>query len=236
MKVAILQSNYIPWKGYFDIINDVDIFVFYDCVKYTKNDWRNRNRIYSKNGVQWLTIPISSCATNLMIDEVKITDSRWQEKHYKSLSLAYRNAPYYYQLEELMSIYLIERKWDYLSELNQYLIKYIANKIGVSTKFYNARELNISHSHKVDKVERLIDILSLLKAKIYISGPAAKEYILGKEYLFYNAGIELFYKHYPKYPPYKQLSSPFEDHVSIVDMIANIAWHEIPKFIWQYER
>lgn len=232
MRVAILQSNYIPWKGYFDIINDVDIFVFYDCVKYTKNDWRNRNKIYSKNGIQWLSIPIPSNSTNLMIDEVKITDDRWQEKHYKSLELAYKNAPYYRQLEQIMNLYLVQRKWDYLSELNQYVIQLISKNIISSTKFYNAREFDI----RGDKVEKLISILTSLNATKYISGPAAKAYLQNREHLFNEAGIEICYKSYPIYPPYKQLRQPFENNVSIVDMIANISWEDIPKFIWNYEK
>src|SRR3954468_728178 len=102
MKVVILQSNYVPWKGYFDLIHDADLFVFYDEVKYTKNDWRNRNRIYSKNGLQWLTIPIPHSAVKQKISEVLLPEGDWPAQHYKSLSFGYGKAPFFGQLDELM--------------------------------------------------------------------------------------------------------------------------------------
>lgn len=231
MKAVILQSNYIPWKGYFDLIHDADVFVFYDCVKYTKNDWRNRNKIVTPNGVQWLTIPISSKATHLMIDEVKIENNFWQEKHFKTLYYAYKSAPYFHQLEELITDYLIEKKWNYLSELNQYLIKKIAHKLSISTEFRNAMEFKLNG----DRVDKLISILNELNATTYISGPSAKDYLTGKEYLFKENNIELIYKNYPSYLPYKQFSDNFENYVSIVDMIAHIRWDEISNYIWNNE-
>jgi hypothetical protein len=60
MTAVVLQSSYIPWRGYFDLIHDADVFVFYDDVQYTVNDWRNRNRIKTANGVVWLTIPVGN--------------------------------------------------------------------------------------------------------------------------------------------------------------------------------
>src|SRR4051812_8183445 len=110
MKVVILQSNYIPWKGYFDLINDADIFVFYDEVKYTKNDWRNRNKIYTKNGMQWLTIPIHKDAVKQKISEVEMPDNSWQELHHKSLEFGYKSAPYYKQLEPLLTELYLNQK------------------------------------------------------------------------------------------------------------------------------
>src|SRR3954469_16903743 len=98
MKVVVLQSNYVPWKGYFDLIHDADLFVFYDEVKYTKNDWRNRNKIFTTNGVQWLTIPISKDAVKQKISQVEIKDNGWQELHYKSLFFGYKSAPFFNQL------------------------------------------------------------------------------------------------------------------------------------------
>ena len=146
MKVAILQSNYLPWKGYFDIIQSVDAFVIYDCVKYTKNDWRNRNIIYSKQGKQWLTIPISSNSVKIFIDEVRITDSRWQNIHAKTLITSYSRAPHFNQLRELINDFLLYKKWDYLSELNVALIKWISQRIGINTEIRNAREFSLQQN------------------------------------------------------------------------------------------
>ncbi|HEU5201697.1 MAG TPA: WbqC family protein, partial [Nitrospira sp.] len=91
-RVAICQSNYLPWKGYFDLIHDVDVFVFYDDVQYTKNDWRNRNKIKTPQGVQWLTIPVGSHC-HCRICDVSLQDSYWQKQHWKTLVQRYRKAP-----------------------------------------------------------------------------------------------------------------------------------------------
>ena len=229
MKVAILQSNYIPWKGYFDLINDVDTFVFYDCVKYTKNDWRNRNKIYVNQSPQWITVPISNDSTKLSIDEVLISDKRWQDLHFKTLYLGYKKAPYFFQLEELILDYLKDRNWENLSSLNQYTIQEISRKIGISTNFINSRELDL----RGDRVDRLVNICADLGASEYISGPAAISYLTGNEEQFSSKNILLKYKHYPEYPVYKQTQGKFETYVSIVDLIANIGWDDIKNYIWK---
>jgi hypothetical protein len=228
MNVVILQSNYVPWKGYFDLIRDADIFVFYDCVKYTKNDWRNRNIIYTPNGKQWLTIPIDANAVKLSIDEVRISDTRWQNNHYRSLSVGYGKAPFYHQLRELMEDYLQQKTWISLSELNQYLIKTISRKLGCSTAFVNSRDYSLEN----DRLERLLGILRQLRATRYISGKSAASYLQSNEYLFHDNGIELVYKEYPTYKVYSQFSGHFEHGVSILDMIAHLSWSDIPNYIW----
>ena len=154
MKVVILQSNYVPWKGYFDLIHDADVFVFYDEVQYTKNDWRNRNRIYTKNGLQWLTIPVNKEAVNGKISEVKISPE-WQDLHFKSLYLGYKSAPYFSQLDELINDYLVNKKWDSLKDLNQYLIKRISGLLGIKTQFLDSANYTLSG----DKIEKLIDLV-----------------------------------------------------------------------------
>ncbi|HWY37017.1 MAG TPA: WbqC family protein [Bacteroidia bacterium] len=227
-KAVILQSNYIPWKGYFDLIHDADIFIFYDVVKYTKNDWRNRNTIYTKNGKQWLSIPIEASAVKLTINEVEIKDQNWIENHYKSLSLGYKKAPYFNQLDELLSDYYTNYRWKLLSDFNQYIIKDISKRLGLITIFRNAEEFNLEGN----KIEKLINILKEVNATTYITGPAAKDYLNGMENLFTESGISLEYKAYPAYPAYRQLTEPFENSISILDLVANLSWEEIPAHIW----
>lgn len=230
MKVVILQSNYIPWKGYFDLINDADIFVFYDEVKYTKNDWRNRNRIFTKNGLQWLTIPINKDAVKQRISEVLLPDNSWQELHFKSLELGYKSALYYSQLERLMDRIYIAQKWKNLSEMNQSIVKEISDYLGIRTRFVDSKSLDL----KGDRIDRLINILKQLNATEYISGPTAKVYIEEYEHLFSKNNIKLVYKNYAGYPEYEQLSKPFEHSVSIFDLIANVKIDVIKKYIWEW--
>lgn len=228
MKAAIIQSNYLPWKGYFDIINDADVFCFYDEMKYTKNDWRNRNKIYSKNGLHWLTIPINKDAVKQKISEVRLEDSAWQNLHYTTLVNSYSRASYFSQLEFFLNDFYKDHTWNYLSELNQYSIKKIAEYLGIKTKFVNSKDYDL----RGDRIERLINLLKDLGATEYISGPSAKDYLKGSENLFEQNNIKLTFKDYSGYPPYKQLSEPFENFVSIVDTIANVEKSDISTYIF----
>jgi hypothetical protein len=227
LKVAILQSNYVPWKGYFDLIQEVDVFVIYDCVKYTKNDWRNRNIIYPKNGKQWLSIPIPASSVKVSIDKVQISDARWQKVHAKALSIGYARAQHFGQLQELIEGFLINKQWQSLSNLNIELICWICGKLGFKTEIRNAREFPLHH----DRVEKLLGILQAIGATEYLSGPTAAGYLDSREFLFSERGIKLRYKSYGPYLPYKQLREPFEHMVSIVDLIANLPWEKIPKHL-----
>jgi hypothetical protein len=230
LKVVVLQSNYIPWKGYFDLINDADVFVYYDEVQYTKNDWRNRNKIYSMNGEQWLTIPIAKEAVKLKISDVQLPDPSWQALHHKSIYYAYKKAPYFSQLEPLINDVYLEKKWTSLAELNRYFIEKISTLLDIKTRFVDSKEFNLSG----ERVERLINILKQLKATEYISGPAAKDYLSGSEHLFYENGIHLKYKDYSRYVPYKQMCEPFNNFVSILDLLVNVKRDDIKNHIWQH--
>ncbi len=231
MKVAIIQSNYLPWKGYFDIIHDSDIFCFYDEVKYTKNDWRNRNKLYSKNGLFWLTIPIHKDAVKQKISEVMLPKTNWKEEHYTVIRETYKKAKFFSQLEPLIEDFYHGNDWEFLSDLNQVFIKKISKTIGIETKFVNSKDYDLEGG----RVERLINLLVKLGATEYISGPAAKDYLNGYENLFEAENIKLTFKDYSGYSPYPQLSYPFENYVSIIDMIANVSLEEIPDNIWGWK-
>ncbi len=228
-KVVILQSNYLPWKGYFDLINDADVFCFYDEVKYTKNDWRNRNKIYSKNGLQWISIPINKDAVKLKISEVELPLG-WQESHHKAIRMTYSRAPFSENLQSLIDDLFINNHFKYLSEINQYAIKKIASYLGIKTRFVNSNDFDL----KGDRVERLINLLKDIGATEYISGPAAKDYLAGQEHYFSDNQIKLTYKDYGGYPEYEQLLKPFEQYVSIIDLIANLSQEDIKKKIWEW--
>jgi hypothetical protein len=214
-KVAVIQSNYIPWRGYFDIIHDVDQFIFYDDVQYTKNSWRNRNMIKTRQGLRWLTIPIGQ-RNDRLIYEVELDSTAWAKKHWETLKQSYSKAPYLDKYQEFFEYVYLEAKWDNLSVLNQYITKTISKEfLGINTEFKDSREFS-AEGHKL---ERLIDLLKKVGADLYISGPSAQSYI--HEESFRDAGIEIVYKDYSGYPEYPQLFPPFEGAVSIVDVLFN---------------
>jgi hypothetical protein len=224
-KVAVIQSNYIPWKGYFDIIHDVDAFIFYDDVQFTKNDWRNRNKIKTPRGAEWITIPVGTDLRRL-ICEVELGDSSWQQKHFNLLRMHYERSPHFETYRPLLEQVLLERTWTNLSELNHFLIRSIARDcLGINTEFLDSRAFNAQGQ----KLDRLVDLLKKAGADVYMSGPAARDYIDAS--VFESAGIELVYKSYAGYPEYAQAHAPFEHGVSILDLLFNMGPRS-PEFIW----
>lgn len=224
-RVAILQSNYIPWKGYFDVIHDTDVFIFYDDVQYTKNDWRNRNQIKTAHGSKWLSIPVGTKADRL-ICEVAMEDARWQRSHWDSLRQQYDKCPYFKRYRSFFEEVYLGRQWTNLSELNQYLIRHISHDIlNISTQFRDSREFQLSGQ----KLDRLLDLVVKSKATRYVSGPAAKDYIRPER--FGELGIELVWKTYANYPEYPQCHPPFEHSISVLDLLFNVG-PESPWYIW----
>jgi len=218
MRAVVLQSNYLPWKGYFDLIQSADVFVYYDEVQYTKNDWRNRNRICSKNGVHWLTIPIRRDAVKTKISEVLLPDARWQEDHFKTLACNYRPAPFFHQIEPLLNDFYLARPWKHLSQLNRHCIESVAHLLNFTTRFVDSKDFRLEG----DRVPRLVNLLQQIGATEYLSGPSARGYLAGHEGLFEEAGIRLSFKGYDGYPEYQQLQAPFEHAVSILDVLASV--------------
>ena len=218
-KIAILQSNYIPWKGYFDIIDSVDEFIFYDEMQYTKNDWRNRNKIKTQNGLIWLTIPCETkgiISGSQKINETKIVDKKWTKKHWNSIYNAYTKAPYFKEYKQIFEdLYKDCEKEEYLCKVNYKFIFAINELLGINTKISFSQDYGLIEG----KTERLVDLVKKAGGTEYISGPAAKNYI--DEELFSKANIKLTWMEYYGYKEYPQLYPPFEHGVSILDLIFN---------------
>lgn len=214
-KVFICQSNYIPWKGYFDMINMADMFIYHDDLQYTKGDWRNRNKIKGQNGLLWLTIPCGTSEKRL-INEVEINDSSWQNKHWNLIVNNYSRAPYFNDFKTPFLNFYTANKWENLSELNQYLINMICTEIlGIDTPTINSTEFTL----KKTKSERVIELLKHVGATSYLSGPAGMNYL--DKSRFEEEQIELEYMDYSGYPVYEQQYDGFFHEVSILDLIFN---------------
>lgn len=227
MKIVVLQSNYIPWKGYFNIINDADIFCFLDEVQYTKNDWRNRNKLYSKNGLFWLTIPINKGSVNLKISEVLLENTFWQEKHFKSIVQTYSNAPQINNILPILEDIYLEKQWESLSQLNQFLIKRICDYIGIKTMIVNSKDYYLDSN----RIDRIISLVKQMDGTEYISGIAAKNYLSGKEEIFNQNNIKLVYKTYEGYKKYQQNLPVFENFVSIIDTLMFVPQSHLFEYI-----
>jgi hypothetical protein len=225
-KLAILQSNYIPWKGYFDMIRMSDIFVIYDSVQYTKNDWRNRNLIKMKNGLHWLTIPVSVKSLNTKINEVTVVNNKWANKHFTTIKQTYSRSPYFSMFEkELGELYSDLSHLDRLSDINFTLIEWVCHRLSINTKLIKDSELNIT---SFDRVDKLVEICNQLGANTYLSGPSASDYIDVSK--FTEMSIELEWMNYSNYPEYPQLHGKFEHGVSILDALFNLGDNALDAF------
>jgi len=228
MKCVILQPSFIPWRGYFHQIQKADLFVFYDCVQYDKHGWRNRNKIKTGQGAQWLTIPVNAAGVydGLLIRDVTIakTDS-WRRKHMAAIEMCYRKTPYWSLYKPLVDdIYAMDVP--NLADLTCAATVKIARTLGIEhTHFIRSSELNAIG----EKTDRLLNILEKAGADHYISGPSAQDYIESDK--FERAGITLEYMSYD-YPEYPQQYGSFEGGVSILDLLFNVG-PEAPRYIWE---
>jgi len=210
--VAISQSNYLPWKGYFQLISSADIFVFYDTVDFTKRDWRSRNKIIGPKGFQWMTIPVGS-NRGKSIDEVQLPEGEWRNNHLETIRRNYAKAPFINDVLHIIAPAYEDCSIKTLSAFNQSLIQRICEYLGIETIFRNSSEFHL----KDDRVDRLISICEQLDATIYLSAPAAKNYIANE---FEHTDIVLQWMEYGPYEPYEQNVDSFSDYVSIIDTIA----------------
>ena len=214
-KVAILQSNYIPWKGVFDMISQVDVFVFFEDVDYTNRDWRTRNKIRTNNGSKWLTVPVQKMPRGTKIFDIKISnDGKWQKKHKSTISQSYAKARYFQDYKWILDE-IYDNDWDSLSEFNIHTTQIICRVLGIECEFVNSKDLGTTGI----KDDKLISICKSLSADYYLSGPSAKDYINSDK--FEEEGIELAYIDYSGYLEYEQVQGDFEHYVSVLDVIFN---------------
>ena len=215
-KIAILQSNYIPWKGYFDLINIVDEFILYDDMQYTRRDWRNRNKIKTPQGLQWLTIPVEIKGKFFQkIKDTKITDKKWNIKHWRTISQNYSKAKYFKDYKDIFEELYLACDEEYLSQINYKFITTINEILEIKTKLRWSSEFEILDG----QTEKLLGICKDCNADIYLSGPAAKNYF--DEDLAKQENIKVEWMDYSGYKEYEQLNPPFEHGVTILDLIFN---------------
>ena len=215
-RVAIVQSNYIPWKGYFDMIAAVDEFILYDDMQYTKRDWRNRNQIKTPQGVQWLTIPVRVKGRYFQkIRDTEIEDPEWAQAHWKCIVQAYRKAPHFKEIAEWLEPLYLDTPPMLLSQLNRRFIEAICANLSIQTRISNSWDYELVDG----KTERLAALCAQAGGTEYVSGPAAKAYV--DEAVFREQGIKLTWFDYAGYPEYKQLWGEFVHGVTILDLMFN---------------
>jgi hypothetical protein len=215
MRVVISQSNYIPWKGYMDNIQLADVFVLYDVVQYTRRDWRNRNKIKTPRGLEWLTIPVDVKGKYYQpINETQVKHYEWAASHFEKLRQNYKEAPFWSDYETpLQQLYEQAAGLTYLSDINRLFLEQLNRWLGITTPLRWAREFELA----ADRTERLAHICTQLGATEYWSGRAAQAYM--DEDVFTRRGISVHYFDYEGYPEYPQLHGAFAHGVTVLDLI-----------------
>jgi hypothetical protein len=227
--LVIVQSFYLPWKGYFDRFNLADEVILYDDMQYVKRFWINRNQIKTPRGPIWLTVPVQVKGRRTQaIKDTTISDPNWKVNHWQTIKRHYSNAPFYSQYAELFQDLFLGCEETLVSRINYRFLIAICDILGIKTHF----SWSSDHQLSGNKTERLVDLCQKKNAKIYLSGPTAQAYI--EEKLFRKAGIEVKYMDYSGYPEYPQLFPPFVHEVSILDLIFNTG-PDAPKFMKSFQ-
>lgn len=216
MIIAILQPSYLPWIGYFEQILKSDIFVFYDDVQYDKHSWRNRNRIKTPQGIQWLTVPvIVNFNDRPEIMNVRIENKQnWRRKHLLSIRANYAKAPHFDRYFNFFET-LYSQEWGNICELNIYIIEEFVQWLGLGNKkFVRSSTLDV----KGDTLERLVNICKIYNCDVFYEGSAGRNYI--NDEFFNDSGITVKYQDYV-HPIYQQLHGEFIPYLSVIDLIFN---------------
>jgi hypothetical protein len=219
MRVAVLQSNYIPWKGYFDLMAMSDLFVVYDSVQYTKNDWRNRNLVLTAAGPVWLTIPIATAGLpDQPINAATVNDPRWARKHWATISQSLRRRPYFAEFaEEWERCYERCAHHELLHDINVDFINTLARQLAITAPIVDDRAYDLGADTPSGK---LVQICQQVGADRYVTGSAGLNYLEVER--FHRKGIAIDVIEYDHYPTYSQSSEPFMHGVSVLDLLASV--------------
>lgn len=227
MKMVILQPMYIPWMGYFGMMQQADIFIFHDDIEFVRQSWQRRNQIKvpeNNGGSKWLSVPIEK-DQGQNINEVRINNNiDWQDDHWAEIKSAYSEeaVPYGGEHAEYFEDYanvireIYQKDWEYLSNLTTTTVEILAEQIGVGDlEIRSTSEMDVSG----DKTDRVINILNTVGADEYISGPGAKDYLDVDS--FRANGISLYWHEFT-HPEYPQPYGEFQSHMSAIDFLFNV--------------
>ncbi len=213
-RVAIVQSSYVPWKGYFELIARADEFILLDDVQYTRRDWRNRNRIKTPHGLLWLTVPVRTRGHfDQRIEEVLVSEPGWAQRHWSTLRHAYGRAPAFGAVAPALEALYSACDHPLLTHVNEHLLRGLCGLLGIGTRISRGARMPAG----TDPTQRLVTLCRQAGATEYLAGPSSWAYL--REAAFAEAGIAVTTMRYGPYPRYAQLHGAFEDRVSVLDVL-----------------
>ena len=213
-RVAIIQSAYIPWKGFFDLISHCEAYIIYDSVAFSKGHWHNRNKIKREHGSPWLTIPVKTAdRLGQPLDEVSAVPG-WAERHWDIIAQSYASAEYFKtESGELKQLFESLAREPLLTRINETFLRWFTRRLGLKTEILRDRTFALSGQ----PTERLVQLCKAIAATHYLSGPSAKEYLDVRQMEVAGLGVE--WMQYGPYRTYRQPHGGFTHEVSIVDTL-----------------
>ncbi len=213
-----MQPTFLPWIGYFALIDRVDEFIIFDHVQFEKRSWQQRNKIKTPSGELWLSVPVSSKGKQgQAIKEAEILyegDKNPLEKIVRSLELNYKKTPFFNEYaEDIFNFF--NSKPQFIADLNLDIIKWVCGILEITTPLIKSSTMELSGT----KDMLLVDVCKNRKAEHYISPPGSKVYLEGSD-AFENENIMLSYHDY-NHPQYNQMHGDFVPFMCILDLLFN---------------
>jgi WbqC-like protein family len=217
MKVVITQPTYLPWIGYFDLIDQADLFIVLDNVQFEKQSWQQRNRIRTATGLQWLTVPVKFRGRlGQLIREVEIRDAEFWQSHVRAIELAYRRTPNFNSyLPDLRGL-LQKLSTGLLVDLNIGLLHWFLQVLQIRTPVVTASSLGQTGK----RTELLANLCECVGATHYLSPLGSAAYLLSEANILQQRGVEILFQNY-EHPTYRQLFEPFCAFACIADLLFN---------------
>ena len=215
--VTAHQPNYLPWIGLFSKVAHSDCFIIVGDVQYSHHSVINRNKIRTKDGWLYLTVPVGRKVNDLKICEVPLPkDRKWMETHWKAIKLNYSNAGFFSHYKDFFEE-LYQKDFEYLWQINEKIISYLLRCFEIDVEVIKASELNVDPNLR--KTDMLIACLQRVGADIYLSGPSGRNYLDFEKFPQNNIGLRFFeFQH----PVYKQAFSGFESAMAAIDLLFNV--------------
>lgn len=216
MIVGALQPGFLPWLGFFEVMKQSDLFVVEDSLKYTKQDWRNRNRIRTAKGTSYLTVPVEKDACSKNIRDVRIAEGhKWQQRHLNILRTNYGRAPYWKQYEAFLEE-TYERSWEFLLDLDMHWMEFLVKEFRIRTPYKMLNDLGVRFGP--DKTASLVELTLTVGADTLYEGASGRAFIDVAQ--FEAAGLQITFQDYQP-QPYRQQFEPFISHLSAIDLLLN---------------
>jgi len=218
MKAAILQPTYLPWMGYFEMIDSADTYIVFDHVQFERKSWQQRNRIKASNGPIWLSVPVQKASRDTRICDMKISYANGAplEKHWKTISLAYKRAPYFDKYK-LIFEKIYNKRHVLLRDLNVEIIKAICNILGIKTRIMFSSDLDLN-DRDMGKTDKIVNLCKKAGITHLYDAKGSQDFIDAS--LFQDEGVLITFQDF-EHPRYSQLWGEFVPYLSIVDLLFN---------------